>query len=224
MVRHYSWELKSNNVAIKTMDKSVFLHHGTGIPTQVRDYFDMDDMEKGTQKRITLIYHHVPFEARIELGKDRHHQGRDVKEESRFFWKSDLENILRKNYPVHFDLFSEGVKLKTEMRPLMRLEKVRNREDTYYLSFIDPKEGFEERKISWKDAILMYLKEIPRNEFTLRDVYSYEDELKRLFPNNTKIQPKIRQQLQYLRDEGYIEFLNNRGEYRKLFEDEEEFE
>lgn len=36
------------------------------------------------------------------------------------------------------------------------------------------------------------------------------------YPQNSRARPKIRQQLQVLRDLGYIEFLSRRGEYRVL--------
>jgi type II restriction enzyme len=54
-------------------------------------------------------------------------------------------------------------------------------------------------------------------EFTLEDVYKYEQELRRRYPENRNIRPKIRQQLQFLRDLGLIEFLSNDGEYRRLW-------
>ena len=52
--------------------------------------------------------------------------------------------------------------------------------------------------------------------FYLRDVYRYERELEREFPNNYNVQAKIRQQLQFLRDDDIIEFVDNDGTYRRL--------
>lgn len=49
-------------------------------------------------------------------------------------------------------------------------------------------------------------------EFTLADVYRFEPQLHKLHPGNRHIRAKIRQQLQVLRDAGYLEFLG-RGEY-----------
>ncbi|MBZ5514449.1 MAG: hypothetical protein LAN62_06335 [Acidobacteriia bacterium] len=46
-----------------------------------------------------------------------------------------------------------------------------------------------------------------RREFTLAQVYAQEAQLARLHPQNRSIRPKIRQQLQILRDLGLIEFL-----------------
>ena len=52
-----------------------------------------------------------------------------------------------------------------------------------------------------------------RAAFTLDEVYACEAELSALYPANRNVRPKIRQQLQVLRDQGYIAFLG-RGRYR----------
>ena len=49
--------------------------------------------------------------------------------------------------------------------------------------------------------------------FSLADAYDQEDELQKLHPHNRNVRPKIRQQLQRLRDLGLIEFLGG-GTYR----------
>lgn len=51
--------------------------------------------------------------------------------------------------------------------------------------------------------------------FTLNQMYSFVDELKQKHPQNSHIQDKIRQQLQFLRDKGFIEF-QGRGIYRRI--------
>ncbi len=55
-------------------------------------------------------------------------------------------------------------------------------------------------------------------KFTLDDLYSFETKLAQKFPYNNTIKAKIRQQLQFLRDKGYIRFLG-KGKYEKLFND-----
>jgi type II restriction enzyme len=52
-----------------------------------------------------------------------------------------------------------------------------------------------------------------QREFTLDEVYAFDRHLGKLYPGNQNVRPKIRQQLQYLRDSGYIEFVG-RGNYR----------
>lgn len=51
--------------------------------------------------------------------------------------------------------------------------------------------------------------------FTLNQMYSFVDELQMKHPQNNHIQDKIRQQLQFLRDKGIIEF-KERGVYKKI--------
>lgn len=54
---------------------------------------------------------------------------------------------------------------------------------------------------------------IGKNEFTLEQVYSFEQHLSALYPGNKNVRAKIRQQLQMLRDGGYLEFVGG-GKYR----------
>lgn len=67
----------------------------------------------------------------------------------------------------------------------------------------------------WTLDVLQCIDKIEKNNFTLSDVYNYESELKKKYPNNNFIKDKIRQQLQILRDKGIIEFTG-RGNYKKI--------
>lgn len=49
--------------------------------------------------------------------------------------------------------------------------------------------------------------------FTLAEVYAFEARLAAMYPGNNNVRPKIRQQLQVLRDAGWLEFLGG-GRYR----------
>jgi type II restriction enzyme len=51
--------------------------------------------------------------------------------------------------------------------------------------------------------------------FTLKHMYSFVEELRLKHPNNNNIEAKIRQQLQFLRDKGFIDF-SSRGIYKKV--------
>ena len=71
---------------------------------------------------------------------------------------------------------------------------------------------------SWKKDVFECLLKIPNEVFTLKQVYSFEKQLNIVHPNNRTIQQKIRQQLQYLRDIGLVEFIDGKpGVYRKLW-------
>ena len=67
----------------------------------------------------------------------------------------------------------------------------------------------------WLLDILSCIERIPTNNFSLAQIYAFEGELSFKHPSNNNIQPKIRQQLQILRDKGIIEFVRP-GEYRKM--------
>ena len=43
----YSWTIQSENIAIKKTDRSVFLHHGTGIPKKFRAFFSITNLKRG---------------------------------------------------------------------------------------------------------------------------------------------------------------------------------
>ena len=66
----------------------------------------------------------------------------------------------------------------------------------------------------WLLDVLSCIETLPGPQFTLQDMYSFEGDLQERHPNNQNIRPKIRQQLQILRDKGIIEFLG-RGIYRR---------
>lgn len=66
---------------------------------------------------------------------------------------------------------------------------------------------------SWTSDILNCIYRLP-SRFNLDNVYRYENELAILHPQNNHIKDKIRQQLQILRDRGFIYFVGN-GEYKK---------
>lgn len=69
----------------------------------------------------------------------------------------------------------------------------------------------------WLFDVLKYVNCIKESLFTLDDIYRYEHDLQILHPQNNNIRPKIRQQLQFLRNKGFIEFLGN-GHYKKIGE------
>jgi type II restriction enzyme len=65
----------------------------------------------------------------------------------------------------------------------------------------------------WTLDVLNAVRSLGKTQFDLPEVYSQELSLKKLHPGNHHIQPKIRQQLQVLRDLGLLEFLGG-GSYR----------
>jgi len=63
--------------------------------------------------------------------------------------------------------------------------------------------------------VLTCINSVQFDIFSLSMMYEFCDFLSVKHPNNNNIQAKIRQQLQQLRDLGFIEFLGH-GQYRKI--------
>lgn len=70
-------------------------------------------------------------------------------------------------------------------------------------------------KRGWLVDVMRCIDSLDADDFSLSEVYNFEEELQHLHPENKHVQAKIRQQLQVLRDKGYIEFCGN-GNYRKM--------
>lgn len=91
---------------------------------------------------------------------------------------------------------------------------------------IDPKSVCEEYKRvyslqtnsiesrGWLFDVLSCVEQLD-SSFTLKQMYRFVDILKLRHPTNNNIEAKIRQQLQFLRDKGFIEF-SARGCYKKI--------
>ena len=65
----------------------------------------------------------------------------------------------------------------------------------------------------WLLEVMKCVESIGKREFDIEDIYAFEESLSRLYPGNRNVKPKIRQQLQFLRDRGYLDFTS-RGHYR----------
>ncbi len=74
-------------------------------------------------------------------------------------------------------------------------------------------ESIEER--GWLLDVLNCVNQLGKPVFELGEIYGYEDWLSQKYPQNHNVRPKIRQELQVLRDRGFIEFVG-RGTYRKI--------
>ena len=71
----------------------------------------------------------------------------------------------------------------------------------------------------WTDAVwncieLMGVK--VGSTFTLEEIYDAESILAMIYPENNHIKDKIRQQLQIMRENKNLEFVNDSGVYRRI--------
>jgi type II restriction enzyme len=58
----------------------------------------------------------------------------------------------------------------------------------------------------WTVDVLNAIRRLGKVEFSLQELYTYEPQLKAAHPRNQNVRPKIRQQLQVLRDLGLLRF------------------
>ncbi len=112
-------------------------------------------------------------------------------------------NIILKNIPTSGKIFLiKDHRIKPKEKVLKEWQK------TLFLR--------EEKEVSakgWLLDIMRFVEKLGKREFTLNDMYAFENELSTLHPDNKHVKDKIRQQLQILRDKGYLEFVS-RGYYR----------
>jgi type II restriction enzyme len=111
-------------------------------------------------------------------------------------------NILLKEIPV------DGKIAIIKDRRLVSPETVRL--GYYRFRFLSEKK-YDVR--GWTADVLRFIRELGKKTFTLDEAYSFDRQLQMLHPDNKNIRPKIRQQLQILRDRGILEF-KGRGRYR----------
>ncbi len=60
----------------------------------------------------------------------------------------------------------------------------------------------------WTVDVLRVIRELRKPGFSLQELYRFESDLRNLHPRNQNVRPKIRQQLQVLRDLGLLEFAS----------------
>jgi type II restriction enzyme len=77
--------------------------------------------------------------------------------------------------------------------------------------FLREQRGIEAK--GWLLNVMRCVENIRRRSFSLDDVYRYESLLQGIYPGNNHVREKIRQQLQVLRDKGYLEFVG-KGTYQ----------
>jgi type II restriction enzyme len=65
----------------------------------------------------------------------------------------------------------------------------------------------------WTLDVLTTIRKLGKDQFSLKELYQVEPYLQRIHPRNRNVRPKIRQQLQVLRNVGLIEFMSP-GNYR----------
>jgi type II restriction enzyme len=69
---------------------------------------------------------------------------------------------------------------------------------------LKPLEEIGSKERGWTLDVLRIVRSIGKSEFSNNDAYQFAPQLEKLHPNNRHVRDKIRQQLQVLRDRGFL--------------------
>ena len=108
----------------------------------------------------------------------------------------------------HFhELVKIGADLKEENEKLVKVYKKKDKVDMQYIKCTFQNILYYLIKYNWEINV----------NFTLTNIYTNcKIILQLLYPNNNSIESSIQSNMQKLRDKGYIEFIDNRGNYKRL--------
>ncbi len=125
----YSWYIASCNIFIKETDKSVFFHNGTGIPANIREFFDISNIKSGDKINVQLYYKNVLYDAHLEADFQ-------PVPRTRLMWSSKFSMLLRNELPGWYEYFSKTDK-SILYAPKIRFEKIEDKIQSYNVEFID---------------------------------------------------------------------------------------
>ena len=85
----FSWTILSDGEAIKRVDKSAILYHGTGVPKQVLPFFGIDDANP--PKSLRVIHRGKEIDLRVSV---------DPSQRVRIFWPKGLSEDIARAFPA----------------------------------------------------------------------------------------------------------------------------
>lgn len=112
-----SWELLDEKIALKTIDKSTLKHNGTGVPIEIRHFFEINNLGKNEKKNVNFRYNDDCYSAVIEMDKLENPR-------SRIIWKSKFRDLLRNIFPKYYEKFLEGKIEENTNLPKIRFVKL----------------------------------------------------------------------------------------------------
>ena len=126
-----SWTIINSNIAVKRMDRSSFIHNGTGIPKdKIRNFFNLQqDILAGYRRSVKLKYRNKSYPATLRA---------DIQPNPRtqLLWHADFEQLIQSFFPSWYQHFSKNLDL-LPYRPEMHFEKT-EQPDEYSIEFVEP--------------------------------------------------------------------------------------
>lgn len=121
----FSWVIHSPFFFTKKMDRSAFVHHGTGIPRELRSFFDISDIKFKEKRKVIVKYRNNVFSGFIEC---------DNRDRTRLMWYSEFSAVINRELK-NWSLYFRNNKNCNEICPLMQL--VKEKRNIYNVQFID---------------------------------------------------------------------------------------
>jgi len=124
----YSWQILSENVAQKEIDKSFILYGMTGVPKEVRDFFLVSNTVSGFKKKFIIQYENREYESQIEMRSDR----------SRLFFNKEFRKIIQKKYSHIYKMFTSVTEININIKlPLFQFIRIHNKPLIFEVKFIE---------------------------------------------------------------------------------------
>lgn len=139
-LKSHSWKIESGVLAEKILDKSAFVHRGTGIPYEIRPFFVEGELKQGESRPVSLVHEDAIYAAHINM------EGQDTAR-TRLFWNTEFSKLLREKYPYHYNKYSSDEEPESEIS--LTFKRLSNF-SKYEVLFTDPvSDNFETYKIDF---------------------------------------------------------------------------
>ena len=122
-----SWEIVSEDVARKTCDKFFFQYHGSGVPQDIRWFFNVEGLQAGRKQELVLVYDGFEYDAYVQ--RESVSPAR-----TRIFWDSSLAEEFE-------PLADDGLQHILEFR--------RDGENKYVVEFVEAPNSSRVWLITW---------------------------------------------------------------------------
>jgi len=128
----YSWVYYPPDIAVKRLDRSAFLHHGSGVPVEMRPFFGAEKMAVGSRRELTLRHINVDFTAYVEMRET-------VGVRTRLFWHSGFSGQIQNHFTRTYRAHATRTEIHDET-PLMRLQCLNADRTLFSVEFVLPHE------------------------------------------------------------------------------------
>lgn len=115
MISSFSWTIENDDLASKVLDKSAFLHWGTGIPIAIRPFFIDHELVPGEKRSVTLLHQGIEYPAHVDLETP-------ATARTRLFWNADFSKVMKSSFPYHYDQYSQNK--DPESKLIIRFQRV----------------------------------------------------------------------------------------------------